>query len=80
MKHKTPTMAQSYELMSFVTKFSNLWQAGGKARLSLKCEAGQASVNLYLQIDLQHQHPPGGGPGQHYQQPRRQGPSRLLRR
>ena len=48
-------MAQLFELNSFVGKFVNLWQTGKNATLKLESRAGQASVNL--QLDLGHQLP-----------------------
>ena len=61
------------DVSSFVTKFYNLWHAGKSARLSLECDAGQASVNLNLHLGL-HPHPE-----EPYHGSRRAGPSRLRR-
>ena len=53
-------MAQLFELNSFVGKFVNLWQTGKNATLKLESQAGQASVNLLLDLghQLPHQHHP----------------------
>ena len=64
------------ELFNFVTKFYNLWHAGKSARLSMECEAGQASLNLQLRLGphphhLHHQEP--------YHGSRKAGPSHLRR-
>ena len=53
-------MAQLFQLNSFVGKFVNLWQTGKNATLKLESQAGQASVNLLLDLghQLPHQHHP----------------------
>ena len=46
------------ELKSFVTQFADLWHPDRNACLSVKCEAGQATINLQLCLGshpLQHQ-------------------------
>ena len=45
-------MAGPSELASFVKKFENLWQSGRNATLHMETRAGNAFVNLYL--DLGH--------------------------
>ena len=39
-------MASKVELQSFVSKFNHLWRSGFQAELHLKCNAGEAFVNL----------------------------------
>ena len=51
-------MAQLFELNSFVGKFVNLWQTGKNATLKLESRAGQASVNLQLDLGNQLPHHP----------------------
>ena len=67
-------MAGAAELHSFVNKFCNLWSLGKSARLVVECQAGQATVNL--QLDLGH-HPVH--PQQEHQR-KTVTPSRLRRR
>ena len=43
-------MAYSGELASFVKKFENLWQCGRNATLHLETKAGNAYVNLSLDL------------------------------
>ena len=45
------------ELNSFVSKFWNLWSSGRTARLAVECQAGQATVNLQLDLGLPQHHP-----------------------
>lgn len=70
-------MAGPNALLSFLTKFTNLWHAGKNAQLSMECKNGDTYVNLRLHLDSQPpapQHP-------YYPPPRRQpGPSRVRRR
>jgi hypothetical protein len=66
-------MAGHLVLHSFVNKFMNLWSSGKNARLSVECQAGQATVNLQLDLGLPHAQP------QEHQE-KRVGPSRLRRR
>ena len=54
----------------------NLWQAGKKASLSVKSNAGKATVTLCLDLDV----PSGPGHHIHHQQPKRNGPSQQRRR
>ena len=51
-------MAGSLEFHSFVSKFLNLWSSGKNARLAVECQAGQATVNLQLELGLPHNHHP----------------------
>ena len=51
------------ELDSFVNKFKVLCQAGRNARLTLSSNAGKASVNLRLDLDV----PPQQDPQLHHQ-------------
>ena len=74
MKLLTAAMAGHFELHSFLSKFCNLWSSGKSARLAVECQAGQATVNLQLDLGLpHHEHPQ-----EHHQ--KRVGPSRLRRR
>ena len=67
-------MAGNFELQSFLNKFCNLWSSGKSARLAVECQAGQATVNLQLDLGLpHHEHPQ-----EHHQ--KQVGPSRLRRR
>jgi hypothetical protein len=50
---RTAAMAGTLELHSFVNKFCNLWSIGKSARLDVECQAGQATVNLQLNLDHQ---------------------------
>jgi hypothetical protein len=51
-------MAGHFELHSFLSKFCNLWSSGRNARLAVECQAGQATVNLQLDLGLpHHEHP-----------------------
>ena len=50
-------MAGTLELHSFVNKFCNLWSIGKSARLVVECQAGQATVNLQLDLGHQPVHP-----------------------
>jgi hypothetical protein len=45
------------ELNSFVSKFWNLWSSRRTARLAVECQAGQATVNLQLDLGLPKHHP-----------------------
>ena len=38
------------KLFNFLTKFYNLWNPGKNARMFLECEAGQAIVNIDLNL------------------------------
>ena len=58
-----------------MAKFCNLWNAGKNARLLAECKAGEASINLHLQLG----HYPVA-PQQATEHPRQPGPSRLRRR
>ena len=65
------------ELLSFLSKFTNLWHSGKNAQLSMECQDGVISVNLRLNLDSQPpapQHPTP--PAQRLRQP---GPSRARR-
>ena len=68
--------AEDSELLSFITKFRNLWHTGKHATLTSECNAGKASLTLHLQLQPLHQQQPH--PDLPY--PRRVGPSRLRRR
>ena len=50
-------MAGTFELHSFVSKFCNLWSSGRNARLAVEFQAGQATVNLQLDLVLPYDHP-----------------------
>ena len=63
------------ELDSFYVKFKNLLYSGKDANLTLKSEAGKASVILSLDLGPVH-----GGHGHLFQQRSRNGPSRQRRR
>ena len=67
-------MAGHFELHSFLNKFCNLWSSGRIARLAVECQAGQATVNLQIDLGLPHGHP------QEPPEQKRVGPSRLRRR
>ena len=66
-------MAGHFELHSFLNKFCNFWSSGRNARLAVECQAGQATVNLQLDLGLPHSHP------QEPPQQKRVGPSCLRR-
>jgi hypothetical protein len=38
------------EITSFITKFMGLLQSGKSANLNIKCEAGKAFINLYVEV------------------------------
>ena len=66
-------MAGHCELLSFLTQLCHLWSSGINARLAVECQAGQATVNLQLDLGLPHGHP------QERPQQKLVGPSRLGR-
>ena len=68
-------MAVGLELHSFVSKFLNLWSSGKNARLVVETQAGQATINLQLELGLPHNH---HHPQEHHE--KRVSPSRLRRR
>ena len=70
-------MAGSLEFHSFVSKFLNLWSSGKNARLAVECQAGQATVNLQLELGLPHAH--NHHPQEEHHE-KRVSPSRLRRR
>ena len=69
------------ELFDFVTKFYNLWHSGKNARMFLECEAGEAIVNIRLNLGHSQPHQEAA-PHHHFppHPPRRAGPSRQRRR
>ena len=67
-------MANPFELQSFLSKFCNLWSSGRNARLAVECQAGQATVNLQLDLGLPHH----AHPQEHHK--KQVSPSRLRRR
>ena len=72
-------MADTSELLNFVTKFSNLRHSGKRAHLTFECVAGEVIVNLQLHLGPQvlHSH---HGPAPQPQVFRKISPSRLRRR
>jgi hypothetical protein len=38
------------EIISFITKFMGLLHSGKSANLNIKCEAGKAFINLYVEV------------------------------
>jgi hypothetical protein len=54
----TAAMADT-KILSFMTKFLNLWNTGRSTTLAFKYNAGKASINLRLEIGHHHdqEHP-----------------------
>ena len=71
---ETAAMAGPDDIFNFMAKFCNLWNAGKNARLLAECKAGEASINLHLQLGHYPVAP------QAMEHPRQPGPSRLRRR
>ena len=66
------------ELLSFLSKFTNLWHSGKNAQLFMECQDGVTSVNL--QLHLNSQPPAPQQPSPPTQRLRQPGPSRARRR
>ena len=76
-------MAARMDILSFVTKYLDLWQSGHEAKLCLSSKAGISSVQLSLEIDLHCPRPPYPRPRRRsagQAEPRQPGPSRCRRR
>ena len=72
-------MAARMDILSFFTKYLDLWESGHDAKLSLTSKAGIFSVQLNLEIDL-YRPPDPRRRSTRQSGPRRPGPSRCCRR